>query len=334
MSLLLGGDIGGTKTLLALAAPDGAGRIRPLFERSYASREFERFGLLLDRFVAEARDAGHTGAVEAACIGVAGPVRGHTVKVTYLPWVIDAEDLRRRFPGAHVQLVNDFAAAAAGVLDTDALALVPLQAGSIDPGASRVVLGAGTGLGVAALCRAANHWRILSGEGGHMGFAPVDEWQARLRGWLAAREPRVTAERVLCGKGIAEIYRFLCREGAPPVTPNPLDAPDPAAAIAALGLAEPDSTCGRVLAMFCTAYGAFAGDLALLFDARGGVFIAGGIAAKILPAMQAGGFMAAFHDKGVHNRLAGNYPVNVVMEPRLGLLGTLQLAGRRGVAEA
>ena len=118
------------------------------------------------------------------------------------------------------------------------------------------------------------------------------------------------------------------------MTHHPRDAPDPAAAIAALGLAEPDSTCGRVLAMFCTAYGAFAGDLALLFDARGGVFIAGGIAAKILPAMQAGGFMAAFHDKGVHNRLAGNYPVNVVMEPRLGLLGTLQLAGRRGLAEA
>ena len=334
MGLLLGGDIGGTKTLLALAALDDAGRIRPVFERSYASREFERFGLALDRFFAEARDAGHTDVVAATCIGVAGPVRGHKVQVTYLPWIIDAHDLQRRFPRAEVQLVNDFAAAAAGVLDTDALELVPLQPGSVDPGASRVVLGAGTGLGVAALCRAANHWRILAGEGGHMGFAPVDEWQARLRGWLAAREPRVTAERVLCGKGIAEIYRFLCREGAPPATPNPLDAPDPAAAIAALGLAEPDSTCGRVLAMFCTAYGDFAGDLALLFDARGGVFIAGGIAAKILPAMQAGGFMAAFHDKGVHNRLAGNYPVNVVMEPRLGLLGTLQLAGRRGLAEA
>jgi len=334
MSLLLGGDIGGTKTLLALAASDEGGHIRPVFERSYASREFERFGLVLDRFLDEAHDAGIATSVEAACIGVAGPVRGRKVKVTYLPWMIDADDLQRRLGRAPVQLVNDFAAAAAGVLDTNALELVPLQAGSLDPGATRVVLGAGTGLGVAALCRTASHWRIVSGEGGHMGFAPVDEWQARLRGWLAAREPRVTAERVLCGKGIAEIYRFLCREGAPPVLPNPLDEADPAAAIAAVGLAEPESTCGRVLSMFCTAYGAFAGDLALMFDARGGVFIAGGIAAKILPAMQAGGFMAAFHDKGVHNRLAGSYPVYVVMEPRLGLLGTLQLAGRRGVAEA
>lgn len=332
--MLLGGDIGGTKTLLALATPDEAGRIRPCFERAYASRDHAAFDTLLERFLAEAQAGGHGGPIEAACLGVAGPVRGRQIQVTHLPWVLDADDIARRLGGARVQLVNDFAAAAAGVLDAEHLALDTLQQGSTAAGAARVVLGAGTGLGVAALSAIGAQWKIIAGEGGHIGFAPRDEQQARLRAWLAARDARVSNERVLSGSGLTDLYRFLLDEGAPPATPDPLQAADRAAAIGTAGLAEPATTCGRALTLFCSIYGAVAGDLALLFDARGGVYLAGGIAAKILPALHAGPFLAAFRDKGVHIRLAGNYPVHVVTEPRLGLLGTLQFAAGRGVAEA
>lgn len=333
--MLLGGDIGGTKTLLGLARKEADGRPRIIFERSYASREHASFDGVLQEFLGAARLDGHTGPIEAASIGVAGPVHAGRAKVTYLPWELDATKLGQGAGGAPVHLVNDFAAAAAGLLDTAAVPLEALQHAPAVPGATRVVLGAGTGLGVAALVRAGEHWKIVSGEGGHVGFAPADEEQARLREWLAARDPRVTVERVLSGGGLVDLHRFVCDEG----THGPADFDlscgdaDPAATIATRGLRLPESPCGHALNLFCSVYGAFAGDLALLFDARGGVFLAGGIATKILVALRRTGFLAAFRNKGVHSALTTNYDVQVVMEPRLGLLGALQLAAGRGVAE-
>lgn len=331
--MLLGGDIGGTKTLLALARQERDGRMQILLERSFASREYESFDNVLDAFRDEARQNGHDEPIEAASIGLAGPVDSGRAKVTHLPWQLDAKELGQRIGGAPMHLLNDFAAAAAGLLDP-AIPTAVLQNAPTMPRGTRVILGAGTGLGVAALTSVGGQWKILSGEGGHIGFAPADQEQTRLRQWLAARNPRVTAERVLSGAGLVDVYRFVCAERGSASKDIDLSARDvdPAAAISTQGLASPESDSGHALRLFCAVYGAFAGDLALLFNARGGVFLAGGIAPKILAALRGTPFIEAFRDKGVHSPLVADYAAHVVMEPRLGLLGALQLAAGRGMA--
>ncbi len=333
--MLLGGDIGGTKTLLALAGQDQDGRMRIVLERSFASRQYESFDSVLAEFQDEAQRNGHVEPIEGASIGVAGPVDCGRAKVTYLPWQLDAIELSKRIGGAPMLVLNDFAAAAAGLLDPTAIPTEILQHAPTAPRGTRVVLGAGTGLGVAALTCVGEQWKIVSGEGGHMGFAPADQEQTRLRQWLAARNPRVTAERILSGSGLVDVYRFVCSEESGDSADIDLTTRgiDPAAAIATRGLASPESACGHALRLFCAVYGAFAGDLALLYNARGGVFLAGGIAPKVLAALRGTPFLAAFRDKGVHSTLVANYAVQVVMEPRLGLLGALQLAAGRGIAE-
>ena len=331
--MLLGGDIGGTKTLLAMARLERDGRMQILLERSFASREYASFDSVLDAFQDEARVNGHDEPIEAATIGVAGPVDAGRAKVTYLPWQLDATELGQRIGGAPMHLLNDFAAAAAGLLDP-AIPTEVLQSAPIVPRGTRVILGAGTGLGVAALTCVGEQWKILAGEGGHVGFAPASQEQTRLREWLAARKPRVTAERVLSGAGLVDLYRFVCAERGSGATEVDLDDPDvdSAAAISTRGIANPESASGHALRLFCAVYGAFAGDLALLFNARGGVFLAGGIAPKILAALRGTPFVEAFRDKGVHSLLVAGYAAHVVMEPRLGLLGALQLAAGRGIA--
>lgn len=330
--MLLGGDIGGTKTLLALAKRE-SGAIRIVLERSFRSRDYGSFDSLLEQFQQEARRYGHVDKVEAAAIGVAGPVDAGRAKVTYLPWQLDASELGLRVGGAPFALLNDFAATAAGLLEPTAIPTELLHGAPTTRHGTRVVLGAGTGLGVAALTRLGEQWKIVAGEGGHIGFAPADKEQARLRDWLAERNPRVTVERILSGNGLVDLYRFVCEQGA--VTDFDVSAGDvdPAAAVATHGLGHPESASGRALRLFCSVYGAFAGDLALLFNARGGVFLAGGIAPKILEALRGNPFVEAFRDKGVHASLVANYAVQVIMEPRLGLLGALQLAAGHAVVE-
>lgn len=332
--MLLGGDIGGTKTLLALATREPNGAMRIVVERSYASREYANFNSLLDEFQRGIRQDGHVEPIEAATIGVAGPVDSGRAKVTNLPWQLDARELSQQIGGRPFHLLNDFAATAAGLLEPTAIPLEALLSAPTVPRGTRVILGAGTGLGVAALTCLGEQWKIISGEGGHIGFAPVDQEQARFREWLAEREARVSAEHVLSGRGLVNLYRFVCGQGkdvADVDTSTP--GVDPAAAIATRGLASPGSAAGRALAMFCAVYGAFAGDLALLFNARGGVFLAGGIAPKILGALRGTQFLTAFRNKGVHSSLVGSYAVQVIMEPRLGLLGALQLAAGHAVVE-
>lgn len=332
--MLLGGDIGGTKTLLALAEREPDGRIRIVIERSYPSRDYARFEGLLKAFEQEAQANGLLEPIEAAAIGVAGPVDSGRAKVTYLPWELDAAELSRHTSGASFLLLNDFAAAAAGLLELAAVPTEVLHAAATTARGTRVILGAGTGLGVAALISAGEQWKIVPGEGGHAGFAPADQEQMRLREWLAERDPRVTVERILSGRGLVDLYRFVCERcgGAADVDISVIGV-DHAAAIASHGLVSPESSSGRALRLFCSVYGAFAGDLALLFNARGGVFLAGGIAPKIINALRGTPFLSAFRDKGVHSTLVANYAAQVIMEPRLGLLGALQLAAGYAVVE-
>lgn len=329
--MILGGDIGGTKTLLALAGDDGI-----VFERRYPSGDWQAFPDLLHAFLDEAGRG--RGRIASACFGVAGPVEDNRAKVTYLPWTLDGAALERAFGLGRVEVVNDFAAAAQGVAALDAADLVTLQEGRCLERAPRLLIGAGTGLGVAALLPEADGWRTVGGEGGHIGFSPADE--AQLAVWRHLHRPggRVTAENVISGSGLAAIYASLAKRPRVSAETNVREADvmsdlkvshgstaieDPAGIVAAV---DANPLARQAVDLFIAAYGAFAGDLALLFMARGGVYLGGGIAPKILPLLQKGGFVRAFHQRGAHAGLMANFPIRVVTDERLGLLGALTIA--------
>jgi glucokinase len=329
--MIIAGDIGGTKTLLALFAPDGDRRT-PRLERHYVSRDYADLASLLARFREDAAAAlGERPRLTRACFGIAGPVEGARVKVTNLPWEIDAYALARALDIERVRLLNDFVAAAYGIEALGAGDLVTLQHGEPLPGAARVVLGAGTGLGIAYVIPDDGGYRVLPSEGGHAGFAPADEDQAALWRHLHAASGRVELEHVLSGNGLARIYEFLRAAGRHPESEalaREIAAGDAAAAIARNAMSRDDPLASAALDLFVACYGAAAGDQALTIAARGGVYIAGGIAPKILPRLAAGGFVAAFNAKGEFAALARKMPVRVVTNEKLGLLGAALCASR------
>lgn len=313
----LAGDIGGTKALLGLV-DETSGIPRFVARKRLACAEYADFAQLLAEFLSAAKLSASD--ISGGCLAVAGPIAddGRSAKLTNLPWTIDADSLSRKFGIGRLTLVNDFAAAARGVTETAATDRVVLQDGEPMDDGVHLVIGAGTGLGMAVLVKEAAAWRVLPGEGGHAGFAPADETQAALWAYLKRIHGRVEYEHLVSGPGLIDIYRFFARDNADPAL---LAAPEPAAAIAALAMQQSDSIAHRALELFLAAYGAFAGDMALAVMARGGVFLAGGIAAKILPLMQSRTFVDAFTAKGAHSALAARMPVYVVTDPELGLKG-------------
>lgn len=309
MPLLLGADIGGTKSLLGLAK-DGA----LVLDRRYTNADFEDFGEVLAAFLAETQT--DCALVGGGCLAVAGPIAddGRSARLTNLPWLIDADALSRRHGLPPLRLVNDFAAAAMGAVLAPAAQRVTLQQGDTLATAPCLVVGAGTGLGMAVVVPQDTSWHILPGEGGHVAFAPADEQQITLWKFLRARHGRVTWERVVSGPGLATIHECFAGVILPPEE------------IAALAMANPNGPERRSLELFLVAYGAFAGDMALACLARGGVFLAGGIATKLLPLLPQSGFSAAFNAKAEHTAIAARIPIHVATDPRLGLLGALRLA--------
>ncbi|MCL4681896.1 MAG: glucokinase [Rhodocyclaceae bacterium] len=307
--MILAGDIGGTKTLLALA--DGKDIV---CERRYASGDWGEFPALVRAFLDEAG----VRQIASACFGVAGPVEANRAKVTYLPWVVDAAALAQAFGIGRVTVVNDFAAAAQGVAALRPEKLATLQEGRPQPDAPRLLIGAGTGLGVAALLPEGSGWRTVAGEGGHIGFSPADDAQLAVWRHLARPGGRVTAENVISGPGLAAIHASLVK-----VSPGSTAIEDPADIVAA---ADSNPLARQAVDLFVAAYGAFAGDMALLFMARGGVYLGGGIAPKLLDRLRQGGFVRAFGARGAHAGLMADFPIRVITEERLGLLGALAIA--------
>ncbi|CAG4883162.1 Glucokinase [Georgfuchsia toluolica] len=317
--LLLAGDIGGTKALLGLCQAQAvAGQPRFVFKEKYACAGYATFSDLLAEFLVASGTK--DGDISGGCLAIAGPVSGdgRTARLTNLPWSIDTELICRESGISHLALVNDFYAAAAGISVVAADDLLVLQAGQPDPRGVRLVIGAGTGLGMAVLVPQENFWRILPGEAGHTGFAPANAQQAALWAHLLKVGGRVSNERVISGNGLASIYRFLAGNDADSVV---LGAADPAAAIAALAAGKPDGNAGRAMELFFSVYGAFAGDMALALMATGGVFLSGGIAVKNLPQLQSSPFIREFNAKAEHAALAMRMPVKVVTDLELGLKG-------------
>jgi glucokinase len=326
---VLAGDIGGTKTLLALAEVD-AGGVQVLYRRRYDSRAHADPSTLIDDFLAlAARDA--PGAVRVACLGVAGPVLGEpgrqSAAITNLPWALDAAALRGIFGWRELVLLNDFVAVAHGLAAMEDADLAVLQAGEPDAAAPAAVIGAGTGLGMALIHPCGGRPSVAPTEGGHIGFAPADAQQHALWQFVRQRHGRASVERLLSGAGLLEIAAFLNAGRSPSdALRDALAAADPPAALAAAGLAHSDPLASEALDLFSAIYGAVAGDLALLSLPRGGLYIAGGIAPAILPRLREGRFMGAFLDKAPMHDLLRRIPVRVVLNPEVGLLGAARVA--------
>ena len=325
--MILAGDIGGTKTRLALFDDPAA---EPIFERRYPSSEHRALEPLIERFLEEARAAlGGRCAPSAACFGVAGPIVGQRVALTNLPWTVDAGRLERAYAIPRVRLMNDFAAAAYGLDLLGAEQLATLQPGEPRSDAPRVILGAGTGLGIAYLIPEAPGDRPLSSEGGHTGFAPRNALEIALWQYLHERVGRVTLEHVLSGAGLMRIYDFLLQRGVQPESAAlraELAEGDVPEAVTRHALERDDPLARTALDLFIACYGAAAGDQALNVMARGGVFVAGGIAPKILSRLAAGGFIAAFNDKARFAEATQRMPVHVVLDERLPLQGAARAA--------
>jgi glucokinase len=323
---ILAGDIGGTKTILAVVDID-ASEARLVIERRYDSRAYPGLGPILEAFFAE------TGVrAERACFGVAGPVLEDRCEATNLPWVVDAGELAAAYSLGPTHLVNDFEAVAYGVLRMGESDLVALNPGTPVARAPIAVLGAGTGLGEAFLVWTGDGYRVVPSEGGHVDFAPRDELQIGLLRWLMARHARVSYERVLSGIGLPSIYAFLREAGVAPESQAVREAlergEDLGAVVGSHAVAGTDALASATIDLFVSVYGAEAGNLALKVVARGGVYVAGGIAPKILPRMTDGRFRAAYIDKGRLSPLVESIPCYAITNARVGLLGAA-VAGLR-----
>ncbi|HEY4185626.1 MAG TPA: glucokinase [Polyangia bacterium] len=330
--IVLAGDIGGTNTRLALFE---VGNTDPLFAHTYPSAAYTGPDVIAEKFLATAGAASpRLAKIPArACFGIAGPVEGNVCRATNLPFVVDGRALSQKLGIAHVRLVNDFYAAALGSVTVPAEKLVSLGGGPRDPKGPVAVMGAGTGLGQAFLLwsQPEDGYQVISSEGGHVDFAPRTGLESDLLRFLTAKYGRVSYERVLSGRGLVDLYAFLSEEPAfralqRPETEAALGAQDPAAAISQRALDGSDPVCGAALALFCSVMGALAGNLALTVLATGGVFIAGGIAPRVLPFLQRGLFRDAFERKGRLQNVVARIPAFVVTHAEPGLLGAATVA--------
>ncbi|CAG7855800.1 glucokinase [biofilm metagenome] len=328
--MILAGDIGGTKTVLALYSKKSDGLLCCEREETFVSGDFAEFNDILALFFTQKNT------VQSACFGVAGPVVNQRCHTTNLPWILDAEALKKKLVIDKVRLLNDLEAMALGMLhlpETDLIELNP-KAQARRAG-NKAVIAAGTGLGEAILYQEGTHYHPIATEGGHCDFAPQNNLQDKLLIYLRNIFPdHVSWERILSGDGFSHLYDFLLSQDIAPACPEvpPLtsDGVDRNAVISKLGLAGTDPLCGQALQLFVELYGAEAGNLALKALATGGVFVGGGIAPKILPAMQDGRFINAFSRKGRFQGLMDNISVKLSLNPRTPLIGALNAAIQLG----
>ena len=314
---VLAGDVGGTKTNLAIYAIDRAGRLSLERERQFRSSEYSGLEKVIHEFLADER-----GKVRGAAFGVAGPVLNGRVKTTNLPWTVRTASLERA-AGSRVRLLNDLEATAYGGLFAGRKDVDWLVPGVKRPG-NLAVIAAGTGLGQALLYWDGARHRPVATEGGHADFAPRNDKELALLVYLQKRFARVSYERVLSGPGLVNIFSFLADELGRPASPDVrarLQHEDPGAVIGEAGVAGTCATCSEAVDTFVSIYGAQAGNLALTVMSTAGVLIGGGIAVKLLPKMKSGAFVSAFVDKGRYREFMSRIPIAVLLDPKTALVG-------------
>ena len=322
--MLLAGDVGGTKIFLGLFARDGA-RPKAIEIRSYRTLDFPDLGAVSMHFLRETSTDPHD--IEAAAFGVAGPVTGARAQLTNVPWIVDLDALRRDVAIPRAYLLNDLEALAwsVPVLTPDEIEVV--HEGRADAGGNVALIAAGTGLGIALLPNVDGRLVPRASEGGHVDFAPRNADEQALAEALTREYGRVDIERVVSGPGLANIHRILHPHQCGTLTPMP-PSHDLPAAVSRAALEAGCPSCIRTLECFVSAYGASAGNLALTVLATGGLYLGGGIAPRILPALRWPCFMRSFLDKSPMDALISRIPVKVILNPRAGLLGAATYASR------
>jgi glucokinase len=321
--MILAGDIGGTHARLAFFQANN-GNLKLISETSFASREYSGLEVIVSTFL----DQQHLG-VDAACFGIAGPVRNGRAEVSNLPWVVESSRLAREIQVGPTFLINDLEASAWGIGALDIADLLSLNEGIPGAQGNQAVIAAGTGLGQAGMFWDGCQHHVFACEGGHTDFGPRNDLETELLKYLLAKFGRVSYERVLSGPGLVNIYSFLRDTGRgeePKWLAEKLAIGDPAATISIAALSGQSPLCQQALDIFVSIYGAETGNLALKVLATGGVFISGGIAPKILPKLKDGKFKQAFLDKGRMRPLLEATPVRVIVNENTGLLGAARCA--------
>lgn len=343
MATILAGDIGGTKTLLRLAETD-SDSFTILYEQRFAGANYASFADVLREFlVIAAASLGELPSISSACFGIAGPVKDRVSQLTNLGWNFDSDRLAAELniDIDKVSLINDFMAVGYGVLGLQPHDLHTLQDGQVMERSPIGVIGAGTGLGEAYLAWNGDLYEVYATEGGHTDFAPRNDLEIELLKYLQKRHDRVSVERIVSGMGIVAIYQFLrdqqftteSEEIASQVRLWELGElnVDAAAAIANAALqscginstANVDHLATQTMQIFVEAYAAEVGNLALKLIPNGGLYIAGGIAPKILPLIQDGKFLQILKSKGRVSPVLENIPIHLVLNPEVGLIGAM-----------
>ena len=315
--MILAGDIGGTKTNLALF--DNTTRIK---EKRYISQDFTCIEKILDDFL-----EGNDCKIEKACFGVAGPVVNGKCSLTNLSWQIEASRLKEKLGVDSVWLINDLVAMASAIPILDSEYIEVIQSGTPVADGRISVISAGTGLGQAFLIPAGNgKYIVLDSEGGHCDFSPRNKLESELLFFLQKKYSRISLERVLSGPGLLDIYGFIRSTSNEGDSQGKFEAIDYPSSIVEKAIAKSSPVCEQTLKLFVSLYGAVAGNLALQYLSNGGVYLAGGIAPKIVPLLQEGDFMEGFLSKGRFEKYLLEIPVKVVMDESAPLLGAAQYA--------
>ncbi len=325
--MILAGDIGGTNARLAYFQPNN-GHFELVSERVFPSREHRELGEIVIRFLDESGTR-----PEAACFGIAGPVRNGRVETSNLPWVIEQSVLAKQIHLPATLLINDLEASAWGIGALTKEDLVTLNVGGATIAGNQAVVAPGTGLGEAGLFWDGAHHHVFACEGGHTDFAPRGDLQIELLRYLTQRMGHVSYERILSGPGLVNVYEFLCASGCgtqSEALAAAMKIGDPAAEVSRAALSGKDPLAAKALDLWISVYGAEASNLALKIMATGGLFLAGGITPKILPKLTGPSFMDSFLDKGRLRPLVEAVPVHVVMNEKAGLLGAARCAVMRG----
>ena len=323
--MLLAGDVGGTKTQIGLFTRDEA-RPRVVETRTYRTLDFSSLIALLRDFMKDALVDPRN--ITSACFGVAGPIVDRRAQLTNVPWEVDADAICRDVPVPRTDLLNDLEALAWAVPVLEAGEIDILKKGEADPRGGAALMAAGTGLGVALLPRIDGRFVPLPSEGGHVDFAGRTPQEQILQAALIREYGRAQLEHVVSGIGLPNIHRFVFPHTCATLTQPPESHEFPALITrAALEAGCPD--CRRTLELFVSAYGAAAGNLALTSLATGGVYLGGGIAPRILPALRWPVFEEAFSAKSPLEGLMHRMPVSVILNPAAGLIGAACFASFR-----
>lgn len=318
---IIAGDIGGTKSWLALVESDNRGKMQLLHEQRYPSHQFENASSLLQHFVEDAST--RTVDISLAMLALPGPVSSGTCQLTNLDWHVNNRQLEEFLSIQRVILINDFQAASAGIATLNQEDLCHLNHAEAAPQGTRVVTGAGTGLGLAWMQWQGGTYRTYATEGGHIDFAPTTVLQQELLQYILQKQPRVTYENLLSGRGLESLYGFILSRHES----LPLDEGETitAANVSSLG-EQGDHDAIAAIELFIEIYGSWVGNIALLYRPSGGLFITGGIAAKMVGWMQSDIFIKACYNKGKMSSLVKRTPVQLVTNERLGLQGAMAIA--------